>query len=328
MAPLIVQIWARSGFEGIEEFLWCRNEMERGLAQMPVIMGVSHDLMYDFRNCVPLSSEASPRRVRVFAWQIPILYNWEDDPVRARRGGLQAGEEGTSSVAKAFKQSPRMVESRRSRDMSKYCHFHKDHGHESNQFRELRQHIEEAVKSGKLAHMVKGIKKGKEKASDTQLGKWKKGVKDIVLVEASILMVLITTRTHLPLDYSGWIPRYHSLDSQETILGLSERSNSPYNLLLKRTTMQKIGIIASTIHASIKFHTPSGIGTVFSTYEPNKVEEGQKKVKEIVLEVTKDVLIHVDAEERITVNDKYPEQTIVIGKLLPISFKKKLQDLL
>ncbi|GKD77656.1 hypothetical protein Tco_1340277 [Tanacetum coccineum] len=35
-----------------------------------------------------------------------------------------------------------------------------------------------------------------------------------------------------------------------------------------------------------------------------------------------------DAEERIIVNDKYPEQTIVIGKHLPTSFKRKLQDLL
>ncbi|GJW12536.1 hypothetical protein Tco_1578363 [Tanacetum coccineum] len=55
MTSLIVQIWARSGFEGIEEFLWCRNEMERGLAQMPMIMGMSHVLRDDSRNRVPHS---------------------------------------------------------------------------------------------------------------------------------------------------------------------------------------------------------------------------------------------------------------------------------
>ncbi|GJY33248.1 hypothetical protein Tco_0417717 [Tanacetum coccineum] len=76
----------------------------------------------------------------------------------------------TEKVAKAFEKPPRMVESRRSCDMSKYCHFHEDHGHETNQCRELRHQIEEAVKSGQLAHLVKGIKKGKAKASDTQLG--------------------------------------------------------------------------------------------------------------------------------------------------------------
>ncbi|GJW30500.1 hypothetical protein Tco_0047375 [Tanacetum coccineum] len=31
----------------------CRYEMEQGLAQMPVIVGVPHDLRYDSRNCVP-----------------------------------------------------------------------------------------------------------------------------------------------------------------------------------------------------------------------------------------------------------------------------------
>ncbi|GKA71566.1 hypothetical protein Tco_0777705 [Tanacetum coccineum] len=45
-----------------------------------------------------------------------------------------------------------------------------DHGHETNQCRELRHQIEEAVKSGQLAHLVKCIKKGKAKSSNTQLG--------------------------------------------------------------------------------------------------------------------------------------------------------------
>ncbi|GKD32753.1 hypothetical protein Tco_1248262, partial [Tanacetum coccineum] len=97
--------------------------------------------------------------------------------------------------------------------------------------------------------------------------------------------------------------------------------------LSKRTAMQKIGIVVSTIHKAIKFHTPRGIGTIFLAYEPNKIEEGQKKFKEACLEIMKGVLSCVEAEERIVVNDKYPDQTIVIEKQLPSSFKKKLRDL-
>ncbi|GJT16639.1 reverse transcriptase domain-containing protein [Tanacetum coccineum] len=63
-----------------------------------------------------------------------------------------------------------------------------------------------------------------------------------------------------------------------------------------------MGVVVSTIHAAIKFLTSCGIGTVSLTYEPNKVEKGHKKVKETV------------PAERIIVNDKYPEQTVVIGK--------------
>ncbi|GJW05355.1 hypothetical protein Tco_1564211 [Tanacetum coccineum] len=91
----------------------------------------------------------------------------------------------TEKVAKTFKQPPRMVGKRQSRDMSKYCHFHEDHGHETNQCRELRHQIEEAVKSRQLAHLVKGIKKGNAKAFDTQVGEWKKGDKDIDDVPSS-----------------------------------------------------------------------------------------------------------------------------------------------
>ncbi|GJS36636.1 NADH-plastoquinone oxidoreductase subunit 7 [Tanacetum coccineum] len=58
--------------------------------------------------------------------------------------------------------------------LAKYYHFHEDHGHDTNQCQELRHQIEEAVKSGQLAHLVKGIKKKKEKVSDTQLGERKK----------------------------------------------------------------------------------------------------------------------------------------------------------
>ncbi|GKA49105.1 hypothetical protein Tco_0742063 [Tanacetum coccineum] len=55
MGPLIMQIWARSGFNEIKEFLGCRNEMGRGLAQRPVIVGVSQDLRGDSWGYVPRS---------------------------------------------------------------------------------------------------------------------------------------------------------------------------------------------------------------------------------------------------------------------------------
>ncbi|GJW55352.1 hypothetical protein Tco_0099437 [Tanacetum coccineum] len=106
------------------------------------------------------------------------------------------------------------------------------------------------------------------------------------------------------------------------------RSNSPHNILLGRIAMQKMGIVVSTIHGAIKFHTPRGIGTVFSTYEPYNVGEGPKRLSEASLEVTKGVLSCTYVEERIIVNDKYSKQTVIIGKQLPTNFKEKLRDLL
>nr|GEY15640.1 hypothetical protein [Tanacetum cinerariifolium]GEY41765.1 hypothetical protein [Tanacetum cinerariifolium] len=57
-----------------------------------------------------------------------------------------------------------------------------------------------------------------------------------------------------------------------------------------RTAMQRMGIVVSTIHEAIKFHTPRVIGIVFSMYEPDK--------------------------------------TVIIGKQLPPTFKRRLQGLL
>nr|GEY47089.1 hypothetical protein [Tanacetum cinerariifolium] len=45
----------------------------------------------------------------------------------------------TMKVAKAFKQPHRSISSRQSRDMSKYCYFPEDHGHDTNQCLKLRQ---------------------------------------------------------------------------------------------------------------------------------------------------------------------------------------------
>ncbi|GKC31153.1 reverse transcriptase domain-containing protein [Tanacetum coccineum] len=94
----------------------------------------------------------------------------------------------TEKAARSFEQPPRMFGSRWSRDKTKYCQFHKDHGHDTNQCRELKHQVEEAVKSGQLDHLVKGVKK-KKKMSDTQLGEWKKGEKDATPVEAPVLMI-------------------------------------------------------------------------------------------------------------------------------------------
>ncbi|GJW03845.1 hypothetical protein Tco_1562701 [Tanacetum coccineum] len=75
---------------------------------------------------------------------------------------ILAIEKATTS----FEQPPRMFGSKQSRDMSKYFHFHEDHGHDTNDCRQLRNQIEEVVKSGQLSHLVKGIKKERVKASE------------------------------------------------------------------------------------------------------------------------------------------------------------------
>ncbi|GJU30916.1 reverse transcriptase domain-containing protein [Tanacetum coccineum] len=203
-----------------------------------------------------------------------------------RKEGFDREILATEKVAKTFEQPPRLPGNKWSWDKTKYCHFHKDHGHDTNQCRELRHHIKEAVKSGQLAHLVKRIKKGKAKVSDIQLGE-------------------------VPLEITIGDAPFSRIEILNFVI---MRSNSSHNQLLEKTVIQQMGIVVSTIYGAIKFHTPKGIGTVFSTRDSYKTGEEQEKLKETSQKDTNDIISCVDAEERIVINDKYREQTIAIGK--------------
>ncbi|GJT33611.1 hypothetical protein Tco_0924030 [Tanacetum coccineum] len=223
----------------------------------------------------------------------------------------------TEKVAKTFEQPPRLIGCRRSRGMSKYCRFHEDYGHDTNQCRELKHQIEEAIKSRHLAHLVKGIKRESscEVIYEHYFLKLKPSIKSL-RVDSKVPLIGFSREHSWPL---GEVPL-------EIIIGESPlaktkvlnfvilSSDSLHNLLLRRNAMQRMGIVVSIIHRAIKFYTPRGVGNVFSTYEPDKIEEGQKKLKEASQEVKKGIIRCVDVKERVVVNDKYPEQTIFIGK--------------
>ncbi|GKG57590.1 hypothetical protein Tco_0587188, partial [Tanacetum coccineum] len=51
-------------------------------------------------------------------------------------------------------------------------------------------------------------------------------------------------------------------------------------------------------------------------------------LKEVSPEDIKGILSCTDAEERIIVNSKHPEQEVIIGKQMPADFKERLRDLL
>ncbi|GJS47142.1 hypothetical protein Tco_0597263 [Tanacetum coccineum] len=203
--------------------------------------------------------------------------------------------------------------------------------------------IQEAVNLGQLSHLMKGIKKERTKSSDTTKGESKKD-KGVVPAEAPILMKLnpaikattVDLKTPLvgfsrerswsvgevPLEITiGDAP----LSRTETLNFVIVRSDSSHIMLLGRTTMQRIGIVVSTIHGAIKFHTEKRIRTVFSIDEVNKVA---KRAREIPTTNKERILSCVNAKEKIIINDKYPDQTVTIGRQLPNHFKKELQNLL
>ncbi|GKA63349.1 reverse transcriptase domain-containing protein [Tanacetum coccineum] len=64
-----------------------------------------------------------------------------------------------------FTTPPPMSGAPESRNKNKYCDFHGDKGHNTDDCLHLKRQIKEAVRSGQLAHLVKEIKQGGNKAS-------------------------------------------------------------------------------------------------------------------------------------------------------------------
>ncbi|GJV72034.1 hypothetical protein Tco_1492029 [Tanacetum coccineum] len=93
----------------------------------------------------------------------------------------------TERVTKTFERPPRLPGPNWFKDKTRYCHFHKDYGHETNKCQDLKHKIE-AVKTGQLTQLVKGVTKKREKTFDTQSGKKKKEEKP-ALEKTYILMV-------------------------------------------------------------------------------------------------------------------------------------------
>ncbi|GJZ70115.1 reverse transcriptase domain-containing protein, partial [Tanacetum coccineum] len=57
-----------------------------------------------------------------------------------------------------FKASPPMVTPAKKRDPNKYCEFHVDTGHSTDECMQLRKQIDEMIKSGKLSQFIKELK--------------------------------------------------------------------------------------------------------------------------------------------------------------------------
>nr|GFB91773.1 reverse transcriptase domain-containing protein [Tanacetum cinerariifolium] len=64
--------------------------------------------------------------------------------------------------ANKFQPPPPMVTPVEKRNGNKFCDFHNDKGHSTDECMQLKKQIEELVRAGKLSHIIKEIKQGRE----------------------------------------------------------------------------------------------------------------------------------------------------------------------
>ncbi|GJR31190.1 hypothetical protein Tco_1107422 [Tanacetum coccineum] len=84
-----------------------------------------------------------------------------------------------AAEAGKFKPPPPMVTPVEKRSSNKFCDFHNDKGHNTDECMQLKKQIEELVGAGKLSHLIKDIMQGRDQM---KIGKKKALAKDKSLV--------------------------------------------------------------------------------------------------------------------------------------------------
>ncbi|GKC21031.1 reverse transcriptase domain-containing protein [Tanacetum coccineum] len=218
----------------------------------------------------------------------------------------------------------------------RYCEYHGEKGHYTNDCFHLKKQLEVAMESRKLNHLIKDVRQmgnnqGRPTGSNNGKGKVinmvHKNGKDLKPVQVmlehcfdhlspNIKARLIPTQTEL-VGFSGeqLIPIGKiELEVQFRRGGLTRnvmmkftvvRVSSPYNVILERTGLQELRAVSSTIHAMLKFPTPKGIVTLCARTEPV-----------------------YEWEEKILVNPAFPEQAITIGTQISTKCREQLIRLL
>nr|GEW10152.1 reverse transcriptase domain-containing protein [Tanacetum cinerariifolium] len=80
-----------------------------------------------------------------------------------------------ATEASKFQPPPPMVTLVEKRSSNKFCDFHNDKGHSTDECMQLKKQIEELVRAGKLSHLIKEIKQGRDQS---KAGKKETAIKD------------------------------------------------------------------------------------------------------------------------------------------------------
>ncbi|GJW11809.1 hypothetical protein Tco_1577636 [Tanacetum coccineum] len=126
-----------------------------------------------------------------------------------------------------------MVTSVEKRSSNKFCDFHNDKGHSMDEYMQLKKQIKELMRAGKLSHLIKEIKQGKDQP--------KAGKKEVPTKDKSMEIDMV----------QPWHRKIRSL--------------SPYNGIIGRPGIKEIQAVPSTAHRMLKFPVDGGIVTIHNT---------------------------------------------------------------
>ncbi|GJZ77474.1 reverse transcriptase domain-containing protein [Tanacetum coccineum] len=156
---------------------------------------------------------------------------------------------------------PPLVGMPKKENLDRYCDYHGEKGHYTNDCLQLKRQLEIALEFGKLNHLVKDVKHmtgncGRQGGNDGANGKVINMVYEVGK-NRKREQLLPTGKIELEVVFGN-----EGL-SRRTMMNFTVvEASSPYNIILGRTGMRELRVVSSTTHAMMKFPTPRGIATL------------------------------------------------------------------
>ncbi|GKB25368.1 reverse transcriptase domain-containing protein [Tanacetum coccineum] len=155
------------------------------------------------------------------------------------------------------------------RSSNKFCDIHNDKGHSTDECMQLKKQIEELVRAGKLSHLIKEIKQGRDQP--------KVGKKEVPAKDKSIEIYMVQlwhrmTRQKVTQSFARvseiTFPPLTTRDAEHSTKTwmnfMIVRSLSPYNGIIGRLGIREIQAVPSTANGMLKFLVDGGIVTIRS----------------------------------------------------------------
>nr|GEU49917.1 reverse transcriptase domain-containing protein [Tanacetum cinerariifolium] len=209
-----------------------------------------------------------------------------------------------------------MLNPLRSGNADRYSDYHQEKGHYTNDCIQLRKQLEMALESGKLNHLVKGMRqmgRGSHKISSKDV------YEEPLIVEAEMEEYLVR-RVYVDEGSSVEVRFEHCFenlnlrikDRRTSMKFIMVRAPSPYNIILGRPGLKALRAIPSTIYSMIKFLTPKGVATLV-TRTVVIAECRRLEKKQMIKGERPEEKGEVAATEEVLINPSFPDQLVTVG---------------
>ncbi|GJS94826.1 hypothetical protein Tco_0801794 [Tanacetum coccineum] len=211
-----------------------------------------------------------------------------------------------AAEAGKFKPPPPMVTPMEKRSNNKFCDFHNDKGHITNEYMQLKKQIEELVPAGKLSHLIKEIKQGRDQI--------KVGKKETLAKDKSLAIYMVQP--------------WHRITRQKVTQSFARVSGNlvppHYSNGTEKPEIREIQAVPSTAHGMLKFSVDGGIVTIRNTI---LIPAECATVTTSSTETLKEAEVRHE-NFKIALHPNFPDQEVAIGGTLSAKGRTKLCSLL